>query len=278
MAINIDKLKARLQQYDSGQKSVEFTKLLWKPQPGTAQIRMVPYFPNGVEQDSPFSELKFYYGIAGKTYLAPSTFGKQDPMQEMVDACFQSGDQLEKDWAKKNSAKTRIYVPIIVRGEENLGVRFWGFGPLVHKQLLQLISQDGGDITSLMDGNDIKITFKKDAKTSPTGEKFPETIITPVLKKSPAVSTTDKEAMRGILNQVDILTVFQLKSYDELKAIVEKWLNPEDENPSQVEQEKAAAAADALTPTAKVKSEVSTPAPTTPAEVEDEFARFFAKK
>jgi len=185
---------------------------------------------------------------------------------------------LEKDWAKKNSAKTRIYVPIIVRGEENLGVRFWGFGPLVHKQLLQLISQDGGDITSLMDGNDIKITFKKDAKTSPTGEKFPATIITPVLKKSPAVSTTDKEAMRGILNQVDILTVFQLKSYDELKAIVEKWLNPEDENPSQVEQEKAAAAADALTPTAKVKSEVSTPAPTTPAEVEDEFARFFAKK
>jgi hypothetical protein len=277
MAINIDKIKARLNQYENTSKSVEFTKLLWKPRDGTSTIRIVPYRPNGNESDQPFLELKFYYGISGKTYLAPCTYGKADPMQEMVEKCFESGEETEKSWAKKYSAKTRIYAPIIVRGEENLGVRYWGFGVLVHKQLLELIGQDGGDITDLANGNDLKITFKKDAKKDASGNFFPETIITPVLKKSPACSPTDKEAMNSIKSQVDINTIFPLKTYDELKDIVDKWLNPEGENPSAEEQEKAAIAADAA-PVEKVKSEAATHVPVTAAEVEDEFSRFFAKK
>lgn len=276
MAINIDKIKARLSQYESGSKSIEFTKLLWKPKDGTSQIRIVPYRPNGVESDSPFIELKFYYGIAGKTYLAPCTFGKPDPIQELVEAFFQSDIQSEKDLAKKLSAKTRIYVPIIVRGEEHLGVRFWGFGVLVHRQLLELIGQDGGDITSLVDGNDIKISFKKDAKKSPTGELFPETIITPVLKKTTAVSANDKEAMESIKNQLDINTVFPLKPYAELKSIVEAWLNPgADTDGSPIEPESipasATEAAENLNGVAVSATQISSP--------KDEaakFASFFA--
>lgn len=276
MAINIDKIKARLTQYESGSKSIEFTKLLWKPKDGTSQIRIVPYRPNGVESDSPFIELKFYYGIAGKTYLAPCTFGKPDPIQEMVEAFFQSDIQSEKDLAKKLSAKTRIYVPIIVRGEEHLGVRFWGFGVLVHRQLLELIGQDGGDITSLVDGNDIKISFKKDAKKSPTGELFPETIITPVLKKTTAVSANDKEAMASIKNQLDINTVFPLKPYAELKSIVEAWLNPavssDSNNPIEPDfiPESAIKAA-----TTTNQAETSTPIHS-PANEAEKFASFFA--
>ena len=54
MAINIDKIKARLNQYENTSKSVEFTKLLWKPRDGTSTIRIVPYRPNGNESDQPF--------------------------------------------------------------------------------------------------------------------------------------------------------------------------------------------------------------------------------
>jgi len=199
-------------------------------------------------------------------------------MQEMIDACLQSGDALEKDWAKKNSAKQRWFVPVIIRGEEKEGVKFWGFSQTIYKKLLSLLSQDDGAILSLTEGHDVVVTYKKDAKKLPNGQMIPEIDCNPVLKSSLAVSPTEKEAMESIKNQPDITKAYILPTYEELKTAVEKWLNPEGENPSAEEQEKAATAADATTaPVTKVKAESATPVPATAAEVEDEFSRFFSK-
>lgn len=277
MAFNIEKLKNLKKQVEDGSDRARLSKLIWKPSNPSTQLRILNYRPNGVEAETPFIELSFYYGIGGRTYLAPQTFGKQDPMQEMIDACLQSGDALEKDWAKKNSAKQRWFVPVIIRGEEKEGVKFWGFSATIYKKLLSLLSQDDGSILSLTEGHDVIVTYKKDAKKLPNGQMIPEIDCNPVLKSSLAVSPTEKEAMESIKTQPDITKAYELPTYDELKAAVEKWLNPEDSNPSAEEQEKAATSADA-SPAAKVKSETATPVPATPAEVEDEFSKFFARK
>ena len=126
---NIKALAARLKQFEDGQKANEFSKLIWRPKEGINNVRIVPYKFN---PDSPFIELQFYYNLGGKHYLAPITFGKPDPVQEAIETLLASGDESHKIVAKKLAPTTRTYAPIIVRGEEEKGVRFWGFGVHVY--------------------------------------------------------------------------------------------------------------------------------------------------
>jgi hypothetical protein len=57
--------------------------------------------------------------------------------------------------------KIRTYVPIIVRGKEEEGVKFWGFGARVHEQLLSALNEpEYGDITDLNNGRDIQVTLQ----------------------------------------------------------------------------------------------------------------------
>ncbi len=252
--INVKALSDRLRQYEDGQKASEFSRLLWKPKEGVQKIRIVPYAFN---PENPLIELQFYYNLAGKHYLAPSSFGKPDPIQEVIDSLRASGSDEEKEIAKKLSPTTRIYTPIIVRGEEELGVRYWGFGTLVHKQLLKLMTNpEWGDITSYTEGNDIEVDFKKISgkKNMKTGQPFPETTITALPRKTPVVDPTRRDLMEKVKSQTDILKIFPLKSYEDLKAAVEAWLNPD------------AAAQAAETPTehpAESVSQTATPAAAT---------------
>jgi len=279
--INVQKLADRLRQFEDGQKASEFSKLLWKPKEGTQQVRIVPYKFN---PESPFIELQFYYNLANKHYLAPCTFGKPDPIQEVIETLRASGSNEEKEIAKKLQPTPRTYVPIIVRGEESLGVRYWGFGVQVYKQLLKLMTNPNwGDITSYTEGHDIEIEFhKKSAKKNvKTGESFPETIITPIPTKTPVVDPTRRDLMEKVKEQTEILQIFPLKSYDELKEAVQKWLNPTDEAdpeptaddapPAPVSASQTASPA-AATPPTQAQTAAT---PTTGGNLANEFEKFF---
>lgn len=226
MAIDKKKLQALLTQIENDEKQSEASKYIWKPKEGLNNVRIVPYKFN---PDNPLVRLEFYYKIGGKNYLAPCGFGKPDPIQEFVEKLRSSGVQSQRAIAKELEAKPRTYVPIIVRGEEDRGVRFWGFGATVYKQLLKLmLDPDWGDITSLTEGNDIKIEFKKESnKKNKDGKSFPETTITPIPRKSPVVDPKNKELMAKVEDQVDIMTIWPLPEYDELKSALDRYLNPE---------------------------------------------------
>ena len=255
MAINIAKLSARLQEFEDGKKASEFSKLLWKPKEGTQRVRIVPYKFN---PESPFIELSFYYNLGGKHYLSPASQGKPDPIQEVIDLLRSGGSNEEKEIAKKLQATPRTYVPIIVRGEEEQGVRYWGFGVQVYKQLLKLMTNpEWGDITSYSEGNDIEVEFKKvsNKKNVKTGQAFPETTITALPRKTPVVDPTRKDLMEKVKEQTEILKIFPLKTYEELKDAVEKWLHPEEgvvDGSAPAEQE------------AEAESQTAAPAATTP--------------
>jgi len=58
----------------------------------------------------------------------------------------------KEDWAlgKKLSPKMRVFVPVIVRGEEELGTRLWEFGKEIYQELLKLAEDEEiGDYTSI---------------------------------------------------------------------------------------------------------------------------------
>jgi hypothetical protein len=253
MPVNIAQLAARLKQFEDGAKTSEFAKLLWRPKEGTQTIRIVPYKYN---PSNPFVELKFYYKLGGNNYLAPCTFGKPDPILETIEALRASGSNEEKEIASKLAPVTRTYAPIIVRGEEDQGVRFWGFGVQVYKQLLKLMTNSKyGDITSWTDGRDIEVEFHKESKKKgKDGKSFPETTILADPNITPVVDPKRRDYMEKLKEQTDILTIFPLKSYDELKAAVEKWLNPEGAE--------AASEAAAESHVASTTTSASAPAPT----------------
>ena len=253
MSLNVAKLAERLRQFEEGAKASASAKLLWKPKEGTQTVRIVPYKFN---DQNPFVELKHYFKLGGNNYLAPCTFGKPDPIMETIESLRASGSNEEKEIAAKLAPVTRTYAPIIVRGEEDQGVRFWGFGVQVYKQLLKLMTNTKyGDITSWTDGRDIDVEFHKESKKKgKDGKSFPETTILADPNVSPVVDPKRRDLMEKLKDQTDILTIFPLKSYDELKAAVEKWLNPTEA------EESAAEEATASTPSHAPTDAVQTPA------------------
>ena len=156
MALDISKLRNRLNSLSNNKSK---SMIIWKPNPGKQVVRIVPY---KFEPENPFIELKFHYGLNGKTFLSPDTFGRPDPIVEFASNLKSTGDKEDWKFGRNLEPKMRTFVPVIVRGEEQEGVRFWGFGKQVYQELLSIIADpDYGDITDIKGGRDILVEFKQ---------------------------------------------------------------------------------------------------------------------
>jgi len=226
--MDINAIKKRLTQL---QATNNRTSNLWKPQPGKSQIRIVPYKHN---TDSPFIELFFHYDLGGKSYLSPMSFGRPDPIEEFAQKLKTSGNKEDYRLAKKIEAKMRTFAPVVVRGEENEGVKFWGFGKTVYQELLSIIADpDYGDITDSMNGRDVTVEFKT---AEETGASFPSTSIR--VKPNQTTITDDSNLLETITeSQKDIREIYNELSYDELTDILNNWLNPSEDSESETSQE-----------------------------------------
>jgi hypothetical protein len=130
----------------------------------------------------------------------------------------------------------RTFAPVIVRGEESQGVRFWGFGKTVYQELLSVIADpDYGDITDPVSGRDVSVEF---ITAEESGASFPKTSIR--VKPNQTPISEDKAQLEGLLdNQKDINELYQELSYEELTNVLNQWLNPEAAESDDTEDEKA---------------------------------------
>ena len=223
--MNINAIKQRL---NSLQNTSKKTDSLWKTKPGKYQVRIVPYKFN---KENPFIELLFHYNINNKTYLSPASFGRPDPILEFAEKLKKLGDTENWKAGKKMEPKLRTFAPIVVRGQENEGVKFLGFGKTVYQEILAIVADpDYGDITDETNGRDIVIEIVEEA-----GKTYPETRI----RVKPNVSLlhdTPATAAKLLDEQTDITDIYSELSYAELKTVLENWLNPtssiEEENPT----------------------------------------------
>jgi hypothetical protein len=119
--------------------------------------------------------------------------------------------------------KLRTFAPVIVRGKESEGVKFWGFGKTVYQDILGYIADpDYGDITDPHTGRDIVLEV---VSAEESNAAYPTTTI----RVKPAVSKIlpEAEAVTELLNaQKDITELYSELSYAELKSVLENWLNP----------------------------------------------------
>ena len=111
---------------------------------------------------------------------------------------------------------------MIVRGEEDQGVRLWAFGKTVYQNLLNImLDPDYGDITDALEGHDIKVTVSKQA-----GKMFATTDVMPRPKNTPLGNK--KQIKEWTESIPDLDDVFSLKSYEQLETIINAWLNGDD--------------------------------------------------
>ena len=214
--MDLNAIKNRLSQL---QTTNTRTSNLWKPSPGTQVVRIVPYKHN---KDNPFIELYFHYDLGGKNYLSPVSFGRPDPIEEFAQKLKSTGSKDDYRLGRKVEAKMRTFAPVIVRGEESQGVRFWGFGKTVYQELLSIIADpDYGDITDAVSGRDVGVEFKT---AEETGKNFPSTSIR--VKPNQTPITEDAAELESITeSQKDITEIYQELSYDDLTQALNDYLN-----------------------------------------------------
>tara|TARA_R110000796_G_scaffold4716_2_gene18009 strand:- start:3773 stop:4597 length:825 start_codon:yes stop_codon:yes gene_type:complete len=219
--MDLNAIKNRLEQMNkqTSSNSGGGKSLFWKPSVGKEVVRVVP---NKYNKQFPFTEMMFYYGIGQRVMASPQNWNEKDPIQEFTKQLRQSGDKDNWRLAKKLDAKTRIFAPIIVRGQEGEGVKLWQFGKEVYQDFLNMASDDEiGDYTDIVGGRDIKLTT---VGPEVTGTPYNKTSVGPSLRTS-SLSDDETVAQSLLENQPNPLDVFKRFTFDEVKAALQDFLS-----------------------------------------------------
>ena len=222
--MDLNLIKQRLESLNKQKNSGgERKNLFWKPSVGKQVVRVVP---NKYNKQIPFTEMLFYYGIGPRVMASPQNWGEKDPIQEFTKQLRQTSDKENWRLAKKLDAKTRIFAPVIIRGQEDEGVKLWQFGKEVYQDFLNMASDDEiGDFTDITEGRDVKLTT---VGPEVTGTPYNKTSVSPSLKLSPI--SNDEVVVKDILeNQPDPMKVFKRLTFDEVKAGLQDFLAPDGE-------------------------------------------------
>jgi hypothetical protein len=116
----------------------------------------------------------------------------------------------------------RVFAPVVVRGEEDKGVRLWGFGKQVYNTLLQLAAdEDVGDFTDVMNGFDIVVEMVQ-------GNPYPQTSVR-IKPKQSTLSDNNTQVDTWLKTQPDPLKCFTKYDFNFVKKQLENWLSGNEE-------------------------------------------------
>jgi len=223
--MDLNALKSRLQglQNPRGGSSGEgLKKTLWSPSVGKHSIRILP---SAFDKQNPLKEMYFHYEC-GKTLISLVNFGDKDPIVEFAQKLRKSSQKEDWTLARKLEPKMRIYVPIIVRGEEERGPLLWSFGKQIYMELLSIANdEDVGDYTDPVNGRDITIETLDKATT---GKDYNTSTVRVRTKQTP-LSEDANLVKQWLTEQPNPLEQFKRYSYDEMKSALLSYLNPEEE-------------------------------------------------
>jgi len=229
MDLNLIKSKLAAMQQKSGGSRKDLSTIIWKPTIGKHSIRMIPSAHN---KQWPFKELFFHYGIGNRTMISLTNFEEKDPIVEFATQISKSNDRENWALAKKLQPKMRVFAPVVVRGEEDKGVRLWEFGKEVYMELLAILEdEDVGDFTDPVEGRDLTVdTVGPDQ----SGRSYNKTSVRVRTKITP-LSTNASDVKSWLETQPNPMELFKKHPYEEMKEALLQWLTPETETqePSQ---------------------------------------------
>lgn len=219
---------------------------IWKPK-DEHDVRLVQY-PHG---DDSFVELHFHYEVGDNpSILCPKVnFGKECEICDFCDLLKSwknpDGDDKpdsdrKKDWEifKKIQPKARIFIPMIERGKEADGVKFWGVTPNQSLSILEVCS-DGDRLSELgisaddaksalrvvFDSNkayDLHVSFAKPGDKGNT-KSFAQVGIKGKIKATPLMA--DKKLAEELVASVKTINeVYPEISSEEVSRMLKKFV------------------------------------------------------
>jgi len=217
------------------QNKEERAKSFWKPTVGKQTIRVVP---SKFDKSNPFKEMYFHY-IANRSMLALTNWGEKDPIVEFAAQLRKTGDKENWTIAKQIEPKMRTFLPVIVRGEESKGVRWFEFGKAIYQDLLSMAAdEDIGDFTDIYEGRDFLV---ETVGPEVTGTKYNKTTLRPRTKQTP-LSEDATQVKQWLNEQPDLMSFYKKYDYEEMKEVLLSYLNPEQEAETADEDEEITAA------------------------------------
>lgn len=237
--MNLDLIKKKLQEVNEQQSERQDNSALkWSPANGKQTVRIVPSVEN---PDNPFTELMFYNKLSKYPILALTNFGEQDPVDEFIQTLRATDDKDNWSLSGKISARPRYFVPVIVRGEEDKGVRIWSISATIYKALLSIAAdEEYGDFTDIQKGFDFVVE-----KVPPKTEgAFADITVRP-RRDSSVLSENKEEIKKWLKDQPKVLDLFRKPQYDWLKKQLKAYLEGKpaaEEQPAAAENKEEAPA------------------------------------
>jgi hypothetical protein len=235
--MDINAIKQRLSSLQtsnsSGKKEkIDYSKYYWKPKTeGKYQIRIVPSVLN---KENPFQEIFVHYGFAKFPVYALTNWGEKDPIVEMANQLRDAGGSDNWKLAKKLDPKMRVFAPVVVRGEEDKGVRLWEFGKEIYMQLLGIAEdEDYGDFTDIKEGRDFTVEIVPN--DSGVGGKIKIGSIRIKPKTSP-LSLDASQIKSWLSDQPNVLELQKKSTFEDVKNMLVKFLNPDAEEETVTEE------------------------------------------
>lgn len=216
--MDLSLIKQKLQQInEQSQERQDNSALRWVPGNGKSQVRIVPSVEN---PDNPFTELMFYNRLGKYPILALTNFNEQDPVEEFIETLRATDDKDNWSLSGKISARPRYFVPVIVRGEEDKGVRIWSISSTIYKALLSLAADDEiGDFTDIQNGTDMIVE-----KTPPATPGAFADITVRARRSSSPLSEDKEEIKKWLKEQPKPLDLFRKPTYEWLKKQLKAYI------------------------------------------------------
>lgn len=214
---NLDALRKKLAKIT---RTGPVSRATWKPPEGDSVIRIVPIKSNLADL---LVELRFYY-LPSKVVFSPRNVGKHDPIFDFGMKLREGGNLSKDEWnaTKKFFPATRTYLPVIVRGKEAEGVKWWGFGMEALKQIKGIIDDsDYGDIFDIENGYDLRINYTPKEKSA---KKIPEVVVKPRKDSSP-LTTNPEQFETWTANVPDLIGEWEVPSDEEMAQILEQLVD-----------------------------------------------------
>jgi len=226
--MDINAIKQRLNSLQSTnntgkREKIDYSKVYWKPkEEGKYQIRIVP---SKLDPKNPFQEVFVHYGFGKFPIFALTNWGEKDPIVEFASQLRKTNDKENWSLAKKLDPKLRVYAPVIVRGEEEKGVRLWEFGKEIYLQLLGIAEdEDYGDYTDINEGRD----FTVDAVKGDVGGRQGIKCSIRIKPKTTTLIADASQIQKFLTEQPNVLEIQRKMDFDALKEVLQNWLSPED--------------------------------------------------
>lgn len=254
--LDLNKLKNKVARL-KGEKTSSRQSIFWTPRlpkgdtSAEYQVFLVPW-PD--LEDYPFKERWFYYSLGnmkdadgrslkdenGRYIKAPLTlkqFGEDDPVENLIRQLWNTEGKEEEEAkqdredAKNLFAAQTAYIPVIVKGEEELGVRIWKFSSkTVYERLIELFMKPKVGVLNDPE-NDIWLSInvvEEPKKKFPMNKKI-GSIDLELLDRAPL--SDDPEKIEKWLNNVpDLDKALESQKYDfeGLKKLLLLWTETAD--------------------------------------------------